>query len=222
MSFTVFRRSASVLFAASCLFALFVICSSNNVARAQAGANEPTAPANNTGPAQRAVPVATLIARLNLTPEQRTQIVAIRQQSEAEAAVITQRLRRARRALDAAIYADEVDEAVVQERASELAKVQGELAYLRANTEFKLRRVLTPDQLGILRDNRAREIIRRRLEQRQRNQQNPPANNSQRVPDAPNNRMQQQNNSLDVDAKPAQPFNLRERRQNGLQIRQPR
>jgi Spy/CpxP family protein refolding chaperone len=102
-----------------------------------------------------------LFARLNLTPEQLTQLREIRRQSEAEARNLTRRLRLARRALDEAVYADVLDEAAIEGRTRELTAAQSALARLRAQTELRVRRVLTPEQLQTFR--RLRQRARRRL-----------------------------------------------------------
>jgi Spy/CpxP family protein refolding chaperone len=102
-----------------------------------------------------------LLARLNLMPEQLGQLREIRRQSEAEARALGRRLRLARRALDAAIYADALDETVVEERARAVADAQAALLRLRAQTELRVRRVLTPEQLQTFRQLRQR--ARRRL-----------------------------------------------------------
>lgn len=111
-----------------------------------------------------------VLASLNLSPAQRAQIVAIRRQSDTEGRVLLQRLRRARRALDASTYAEGVDEKVVEAQTREVADAQSEVIRLRASTELKLRRVLTPEQLGLLRDWRQRARLRQRQQRFQRNQ----------------------------------------------------
>lgn len=97
-----------------------------------------------------------LLARLNLTPEQLARLREIRRQSETEARALGRRVRLARRALDEAIYADAFDERLVEERARELAAAQAALVNLRAQTELRVRRVLTPEQLQTFRDLRQR------------------------------------------------------------------
>jgi protein CpxP len=108
-----------------------------------------------------------LIRRLNLTPEQIKQIREIRQQSGEEFRQNRQRLMRAQLALDEAIYADEVNEADVEARARDLATAQASVARLRALTELRIRRVLTGEQLNLLRQMR-QEARERDREQRQR------------------------------------------------------
>jgi Spy/CpxP family protein refolding chaperone len=109
-----------------------------------------------------------LMQRLNLTQEQRRQLREIRQQREPEMRDLARRLRLARRALDEAIYADAADEALVEQRARELAVLQNLLAHHRAVTELKVRRVLTPEQLRLFRDLR-QEAQRRQMLQRRMN-----------------------------------------------------
>lgn len=130
-----------------------------------AGAQEPPAAGPSEPPparrrAQRPRPE--LLARLNLRPEQLAQLREIRRESEAEARALARRLRLARRALDEAIYADAVDEAAVEERARGVAVAQAALVRLRAQTELRVRRVLTPEQLQTFRQLRQR--ARRRLD----------------------------------------------------------
>jgi Spy/CpxP family protein refolding chaperone len=116
-----------------------------------------------------------LLTRLNLTPEQFEQLREVRRQSEAETRALGRRLRLARRALDDAIYADALDEAVVEERAREVAGAQAALIRLRAQTELRVRRVLTPEQLQTFRQ------LRQRARRRLRDEVNVPAAPSRRA-----------------------------------------
>jgi Spy/CpxP family protein refolding chaperone len=153
-----------------------------------------------------------LLRILNLTPEQRARIGAIRRETEPQGRLLGARLREARRALDEAIYAAAPDEAVIEERVRELGAAQTALVRLRSLTELRIRRVLSPEQLHAFRrlqgetrtrrqpmnqlstpqgDTPARfrdRIERRRLEERRqrrlRNEQNaPPAAPRGRRPD---------------------------------------
>lgn len=105
-----------------------------------------------------------LIRALKLTPEQIAQIRTIREQHKDERRLVTERLRNAQRALDEAIYTDDVSEAMIEERARELAAAQAAAVRLRALTELGIRRVLTPEQLNTLRSLRLRQAEQRRLE----------------------------------------------------------
>ena len=132
-------------------------------------AQEPSGPTPESEarlPRQRPRAERALLARLNLTPEQRARLREIRRQSEPEARALARRLNQARRALDEAVYMDETDEAAVEQRARELADAQAAVVRLRALTELRVRRVLTPEQLQTFRALR-REALRQRLLQRQ-------------------------------------------------------
>jgi Spy/CpxP family protein refolding chaperone len=105
---------------------------------------------------------------LGLTPDQIARIRTIRQQNRAERQMARQRLNQAQRALDEAIYSDDANEDVIEQRAREVAEAQAADVRLRAMTELSIRRVLTPQQLNTFRTIRLRRIreaqIRRRLE----------------------------------------------------------
>jgi len=92
----------------------------------------------------------------------------IREQSVPQARELTRRLNQARRALDESIYSDATDEALVEQRAREFSEAQAALVRLRAQTELRVRRVLTPEQLQTFRDLRVsarrQQRIQRRLE----------------------------------------------------------
>jgi Spy/CpxP family protein refolding chaperone len=136
---------------------------------ATAGAQEqgePQAPQQATP--QRPARAANLMQRLNLTREQRQRLRDIRRQSEPEMRDLTRRLRLARRALDEAIYADNADETLVEQRSRELAVLQNLLAHHRAVTELKVRHVLSDEQLRLFRDLR-RQAQRRQMLQRRMN-----------------------------------------------------
>ncbi|MDQ1592300.1 MAG: periplasmic protein CpxP/Spy [Pyrinomonadaceae bacterium] len=142
-----------------------------DVARAQVG----NAPAESSGAqgeldAARRVPnAAGLLRVLNLTPEQRAQIGAIRRETEPQGRLLGARLRQARRALDEAIYAPTPDENVIEERVRELGAAQSAVVRLRSLTELRIRRVLSPEQLDAFRRLQRQTRTRRqqRLNQRQ-------------------------------------------------------
>jgi Spy/CpxP family protein refolding chaperone len=119
------------------------------------------------------------VRRLNLTPEQRLRLREIRRRSEPRARELMRRARLARRALDEAIYADAVDEALVEQRSRELAAAQAELVRLRAANELSVRRVLTPEQLRAFRELRREAQRRQSLRRRRGGGERPPP------PDAP-------------------------------------
>jgi Spy/CpxP family protein refolding chaperone len=103
-----------------------------------------------------------LIRALNLTPEQRAQIAQIRRETEVQSQQITMRLRRARRALEQAIYAENADELIIQQRAREVADAEAARVKMRADAELKVRRVLTPEQFATFRELRRQAQLRRR------------------------------------------------------------
>jgi Spy/CpxP family protein refolding chaperone len=119
---------------------------------------------------------ANLLMRLNLTPEQLTRLREIRRESEQQLRAFTRRVNAARRALDEAIYADEANETLVEDRARELSQAQAALVRLRAETELRVRRVLTAEQLQSFRDLRQRARLRQRAQRRlgRHNQQQRP------------------------------------------------
>ena len=134
--------------------------------------NEP--PARPEAGARQQGRAVNLMQRLGLTQEQREQLRQIRTQSEAEARELTRRMRLARRALDEAIYADSIDDALIEQRSRELASAQTALMRLRAATELKVRRVLTAEQLRLFRNLR-RQAQRRQMLQRRMNRATRPS-----------------------------------------------
>ncbi|HEX8175415.1 MAG TPA: Spy/CpxP family protein refolding chaperone [Pyrinomonadaceae bacterium] len=97
-----------------------------------------------------------LVRQLNLSPEQIEKIRAIREGSREQRRQIGQRIRAARMALDRAIYLENADETVVEQRARQLAEAQAAQVRLQAFVELSVRRVLTPEQLQTFRDLRMR------------------------------------------------------------------
>jgi Spy/CpxP family protein refolding chaperone len=151
--------------AAMCGFALalLILCAPHSLA--QNAAQQPRQPSEEAPAADAA---AALLSQLNLTAAQVAQMREIREQSVPRAQALTRRLNQARRALDESIYSDALDEALVEQRAREVAEAQTALISHRAQTELRVRRVLTPEQLQTFRDLRIRarreQRIRRRIE----------------------------------------------------------
>ena len=170
--------SLALLLAAGSVFAV----------RAQDAAGAPAL----TPEARRGAGAAGLFRALNLSPEQRAQIKAIRRETEPQGRQLGIRLQQARRALDEAIYADNPDESVIEERVREVSAAQAAVMRLRTFTELKIRRVLSAEQLKAF-----RQLQRRpRMRQPPRMNQNPPRD------DFPGD-----------DMTPAPPGNARQRRQ---------
>jgi Spy/CpxP family protein refolding chaperone len=139
-----------------------------------------------------------LIRQLGLTPDQLSRIRAIREQNKEERQAANERLKNAQRALDEAIYSDDASEAMIEERARELATAQAASVRLRALTELSIRRILTPEQLGTLRALRLRQAQQRRLERelnlRSRLRDRPNGNNDAQQP-FPRDRFRQRENA---------------------------
>jgi Spy/CpxP family protein refolding chaperone len=132
--------------------------------------NPPAAPAQE-GAAAQANPndPVSLLMQLNLSPDQIAQMRAIQRENGPQARALNQRLNQARRALDEAIYSDAVDEALVEQRARDVAEAQAALVRLRAQTELRVRRLLTPEQLETFRQLRQQALLeqmQKRREQR--------------------------------------------------------
>src|SRR5688572_1218514 len=75
------------------------------------------------------------IRQLNLTPEQVVKIRAIREQSKDERFMVNQRLRQTQRAMDDAINTDNPSEALIEQRARDLAEAQTAVTRMRAITQ---------------------------------------------------------------------------------------
>jgi Spy/CpxP family protein refolding chaperone len=108
-----------------------------------------------------------------LTPEQREKIRAIFRQSKEERETIKERVRGARQALNEAIESDNPDEALIEQRAHELAEAQGANIRLQALTEARIRQVLTPDQRVTLRELREQAQAARRQQLLEGKEQGP-------------------------------------------------
>lgn len=113
---------------------------------------------------QQAAPGGDPIRDLNLSPEQRERIRAIRENTRDERAAINQRLREANRALEEVLDSENPSEAVVEKHLRDVAEAQAASLRMRISTEMKVRRVLTTDQLTTLRTLRqnARNLRRER------------------------------------------------------------
>jgi Spy/CpxP family protein refolding chaperone len=168
------KRLAAVLFGA----ALCLLAPGANVK-----AQEQAEPPARQQPGRR-VRGLDLVRRLNLSREQRQRLREIRRRSEPELRELARRLRRARAALDEAIYADAADDALVEQRSRELSAAQSALTLLRAADELKVRRVLTAEQLQLFRGLRREAQRRQTLQRRMNRALSPPATPPPDEPDA--------------------------------------
>ena len=127
-----------------------------------------------------------LLRRLNLTPEQVGRIREIRRQSEPEGRALVRRINQSRRALNEAIYSGRADDALVRERARELAEAQAAATRMRAQVELSIRRVLTDEQLARFREMRQQAQRARRMERRRdrQNRRASPADDFAQPPNA--------------------------------------
>ncbi len=122
-----------------------------------------------------------LLPQLNLSAEQRTQLVAIARQHNEDIGAAQMRLRQARRALNLAIYAENPEQNIVSERARDVANAQEAMIRLNAQTELKVRQLLTPEQLLTFRRLR-NEQRRDRQQRRQLEGDNPRGERRNRLP----------------------------------------
>ena len=104
------------------------------------------------------------IIRLNLTADQRQRIRVINEENREERQRINRQLREAQFALEQTLDADSPSEEAVEQRIRDIANAHAAQIRMRAMQELKIRSVLTPDQVRIWRDLRARNRnVRRRL-----------------------------------------------------------
>ena len=146
--------------------AAFVLFSSATFAQNGTNDDEPDTP-----PAQQRP---NLMRALGLTPEQVQQFRRFNQAWQPKRQEAALQLRLANRELDAAIYADNLDEDLVSLKLAAFHEAQKEVAKLRFEEELAIRKILDAEQLQ-----RFRELRRRFAENRQqrqlRRQQNPNA-----------------------------------------------
>jgi len=105
-----------------------------------------------------------IMEQLRLTPDQAQKIRQMQRQTREERAAIGDRLREANRALEDALYAPTLDEALIEQRMQAVAAAQSAQLRMRIQTEMRIRRVLNPDQLAVWSDLRlkAGDVIRNR------------------------------------------------------------
>lgn len=91
------------------------------------------------------------IGQLRLSPEQRQRIRMIFEENKAERQTTNRRLREANIALTQALDAEPIDENAIEQRVNDLAAAQAAQLRMRIQSELKIRRELSPEQLGIWR-----------------------------------------------------------------------
>jgi Spy/CpxP family protein refolding chaperone len=93
------------------------------------------------------------MAELNLDDEQRKAFRGMMESLRDHARDNGEKLMKARRELNEAIYADKVDSDAIQKKAVEMGKLEGESAVMRAEAFGKLRYKLSPEQIEKIRKN---------------------------------------------------------------------
>ena len=121
-----------------------------------------------------------MLREIGLSPEQLRQMRRLNVERKPLMEEAQRSLRQANRLLDEAIYADEVNDTLVQSRLKEAQAAQAEVFRIRSSNELAIRRILTSDQLIRFRDLRQRfeeearqNIERRRNENRQNRNASP-------------------------------------------------
>lgn len=107
---------------------------------------------------------------LDLSDGQREQVRGIMEARRAEFAAIGERLRTARRGLDALVTAEVVDEAAIRAKSADIAAVEADAAVLRARVHQEVFSVLTAEQQAKARELRA-ERDKRLQDRAARNQE---------------------------------------------------
>ena len=133
-----------------------------------------------------------LLRELGLSREQMQAIRRLNAERKIQMQEAQQMLGEARRNLDLAIYADNVNESEVKARLQDFQTAQAEVATIRSTTEFEIRKILTPEQVARFRQLR-REFAEKRevLPNRPRNRrQNPPNNQPNRFVNRQNQKPQ--------------------------------
>ena len=123
----------------------------------------PPPEAQRPDPGQRRDPRVMMFRQLGLSSEQIQQIRQINIDRKPVMEEAQRRYREANRALDQAIYADQVDQANVETCLKEVQLAQAEVSKIRYMNELAVRSILTPEQLVRFRD------LRQRFEQTRRN-----------------------------------------------------
>lgn len=127
---------------------------------------------------------ANVLRQLGLSREQIQQIRRMNAERKPQMEEANKRFRESNRALDEAIYADNVVETDVQARLRDVQLAQAEVMRLRFMNELAVRRMLTPEQLIRFRE------LRQRFERARESIQNARPLNRERQIDRQNNQQQ--------------------------------
>lgn len=134
-----------------------------------------------------------LLRQLGLSREQIQQIRRLNMQRRPLLEEAQKKVAEANRALDEAIYADQVDETALAALLKQYQLAQAEVIKIRSMNELAIRKILTPEQLTKFRELRRRFAeMRERVQQRRQNNGQPgnqmPMRNRQNInrnPDKP-------------------------------------
>jgi Spy/CpxP family protein refolding chaperone len=138
---------------------LLLVCAAATTAQTPSDDSQPPAREETARPRREAAGP-DLVRALNLSNEQRTEIARIRSEVAPQTRAANQRVRRARLALEEAVYAPAADESLIEQRAAEVAAAEGARVRLRSQTELRIRRLLSPEQLNAFRELRLRALAR--------------------------------------------------------------
>lgn len=130
-----------------------------------------TPPSDNANQTQRPNTRPNLLRELGLTREQMQEIRRLNAEKKIQVEEAQRRAAEARRNLDAAIYADDSNDADVKMRLQEFLAAQSEVIKIRSSVEYEIRKILTPDQVARFRELRQRfaDTARERIQQRREN-----------------------------------------------------
>jgi len=97
-----------------------------------------------------------LLRGLDLTDAQKDQVKSLMQSHAEERKALGDRARAAHQALQAAITADSVDEALIRQRSADVAAVDADMAVAEARTHAEVWQILTPEQKARAKEFQAR------------------------------------------------------------------
>lgn len=109
-----------------------------------------------------------------LSPDQRQSLREAFRKAQEKSRDLGSKMREARARLQDAIWAERMDESAIRDRAREVARIEAELAVVRARAFASIRPKLSPDQVERLRNlrgqvgDRLRDQLRQRFEDRER------------------------------------------------------
>jgi protein CpxP len=98
------------------------------------------------GPGGPLGPFGVALRQLDLTEAQRDQVKAIMESHKEQMQATGEKVREARKAVEAAIAAETVDEAAIRNAHAQLAQAMADGAVLRANVRHEVMQILTPEQ----------------------------------------------------------------------------